>query len=323
MRDLNSYRPRRRDLLALGIGAFVVAAIPLATRTRRRAHRLTLPVMGTIADLVVVDDDRARARAALDAAARELRHVETLMSRFDATSDVGRLNATARGTAVRVTPDTAYVARSALAWAARSNGRFDPCLGNLSTKWDEGTPDSGSLGTSELHRALDLDTHRGADFLLLASNEAALDFGGIAKGHAVDRAMAAIQEHGVRDALVNAGGDLAASGRSADGDAWRVGIRDPADPAALIGSLDLQNGAIATSGDYATATVRGEQRIHHLLDPRTAAPHKTASGTHSLTITAHNCMTADAAATALFGLPEGPETTRLLRGTSARIANQA
>ena len=72
--------PRRRDVLALGLGAFVVAAVPLAAGKRRRAHRRTIPVMGTIADCVVVSDDTRLANAALDAAVAELRRVDALMA---------------------------------------------------------------------------------------------------------------------------------------------------------------------------------------------------------------------------------------------------
>ena len=135
--------------------------------------------------------------------------------------------------------------------------------------------------------------------------------------------MSAIQQLGVRDALVNAGGDLAASGVSADGDAWCVGVRDPNDRDALCDTLMLKDQAVATSGDYETARQLGGQAVHHILDPRTAAPRETRAGTHSLTIVADDCLTADAAATALFGTRSGSDTDRLLHGTTARIVSRA
>jgi thiamine biosynthesis lipoprotein len=322
---------RRRDVIALGAGAFVVAALPFATRSRRRAYRRTLPVMGTIADLAVVTDDAGRAHAALDAAAAELRRVDALMSRYRADSDVGRANAAAGRDVTDVSPATAYVLREALAWAERTDGRFDPCLGRLSEAYSPSKSGGASKqpalwegGDAPLYRELDLGRHGGRDVARLATPAALLDLGGIAKGHAVDRALAAIREHGIEDGFVNAGGDLAAAGSSADGDAWRVGIRDPADPFALCGTLDLRDEAVATSGDYETARRVGDAVVHHLLDPRTGRPRPTGEGTHSLTIVAPTCLTADAAATALFGMaPGSADTSRLLRGTGARIAGRA
>ncbi len=329
--------PRRRDVLALGLGAFVVAAVPFAAGKRRRAHRRTIPVMGTIADCVVVSDDTRLANAALDAAVAELRRVDALMSRFRADSDVGRANAAAGREVVGISPATAFVLRHALDWAERTDGRFDPCLGRLSEAWNPSMFDGASSGPAtrtaaivadlagaQLYRDLDVGRHDGRDVVRAARREAAIDLGGIAKGYAVDRAVAAIRELGIRDAIVNAGGDLAAIGSSEDGDAWRVGVRDPRDPSALSDTLDLRDEAVATSGDYEKCAVIDGHLIHHLLDPRTARPRPTASGTHSLTIVASDCMTADAAATALFGLhPATAEAGRLIAGSGVRIASRA
>jgi thiamine biosynthesis lipoprotein len=99
-----------------------------------------------------------------------------------------------------------------------------------------------------------------------------LDLGGIAKGHAVDRAAAAIRALGVRDALVVAGGDLVALGRSEAHEAWRVGVRSPSDPAGIVDVLDVSDAAVATSGDYERFFEWGGRRYHHILDPRTGRP---------------------------------------------------
>ncbi len=329
MRELSFPTLNRRDVLTLGIGAFVVAAIPLSARDRRRAFRRTVPVMGTIADLVVIDDDALRARAALDDAVAELRHVDAFMSRFRPDSDVGRINLAVGAEPVAVAPATALVVREALHWAERSRGRFDPCLGRLSDAWksenseESDSADVARFADAHLFRALDVDRHRGRDIVRITRPDAALDLGGIAKGHAVDRALAAIRARGIRDAIVNAGGDLATAGRSADGDSWRVGVRDPHDPTKLSDTLDLSDAAVATSGDYETATRRGGRLIHHILDPRTAAPRETSEGTHSLTVVAADCLTADAAATALFGMRAGSNADALLRGTGARVVSRA
>ena len=91
--------------------------------------------------------------------------------------------------------------------------------------------------------ALDVDTLGGQPAVKLTDAHAAIDLGGIAKGHGVDLAVQALREHGIEDALVNVGGDLYAMGTSEDGDAWRIGIRDPEDPAGLCARIDVRDEA--------------------------------------------------------------------------------
>jgi thiamine biosynthesis lipoprotein len=115
----------------------------------------------------------------------------------------------------------------------------------------------------------------------------------------VDRAVRALRERGVENALANAGGDLYAIGRSEDGDPWEVGIRDPRDPRRLAATLPVTDRALATSGDYFRYFDHRGRRYHQLIDPATGEP--TTAGHHSITIAAETCMAADAAGTAAFG----------------------
>ena len=320
------WRPDRRQVLSLGLGAFVVASLPLALRRRGAGEvvRRQVPVMGTLADLTVVADGRRRGHAALDAAVAALRQVDRSMTVYSRTSDVGRANARA-GTseAVHVGEATAHVVREALAWASATDGRFDPCLGRATELWDVKTrtapPAAGEvtgLARRAFWRHLDIDTLDGRPCLRLDEEDARLDLGGIAKGYGVDRAVEALRQVGIRHALVNVGGDLVALGRSPDGDPWEVGIRSPFEPDALLATVAIEDEAVATSGDYEQGFVHGGRRYHHLLDGATAAPR--ASAFESLTVAAPTCLIADAAATAAFGLP--PAQAGLLLDRSARDA---
>jgi len=126
----------RREFIGLGLGAFVVAAIPLARRQPVGVVRRTLPVMGTIAQFAVVERDPRRAHAAIDAAMAELQWVERTMTRFTDTSDVGRANLLASRDGVAVTAETAHVTREALRWADALDGRYDPAIGAVCKLWD-------------------------------------------------------------------------------------------------------------------------------------------------------------------------------------------
>ena len=126
----------RREFVGLGLGAFVVAAIPLARRRPVGVVRRSFPVMGTIAQFAVVHRDPHQAHAAIDAAIAELLWVERTMTRFTDTSDVGRANLRAAHDGVVVTRETAHVTTEALRWASALDGRYDPAIGAICKLWD-------------------------------------------------------------------------------------------------------------------------------------------------------------------------------------------
>ena len=297
--------PSRREFVALGVGALVVASIPLARRRRVVAQR-TVPVMGSLADIAVVHRDREYAQAAITAAVARLREVEDRMTRFSDASDVGRANLGAAREAVPVTEETAFVLASALEWAIRTDGTFDPALGRLIALWDvehrHQPPDPAvvaQLAGRRLYRALDVDRWQGRPAIRFTSGDVRVDLGGIAAGYGVDQAVATLREWGIRDAIVNLAGDLYAMGRSDDGNPWRVGIRSPDRADHLVASIEVEDAAVTTSGDYVKFFEYQGRRYHHLLDPETGTPRTAAM--HSVTVQAPDCMAADAAATACFG----------------------
>ena len=135
----------------------------------------------------------------------------------------------------------------------------------------------------------------GAFDIFKGSKEAKPDFGGIAKGYAVDKAIYFLKSRGIRNAIVNAGGDMYCLGKSKDGGPWRIGIRNPSQKNSNLATLLLTDRAAATSGDY--------ERPSHIVNPKTGKPVKAEMA--SVTVLANDCLTADALATAVFVL--GPE----------------
>jgi thiamine biosynthesis lipoprotein len=140
----------------------------------------------------------------------------------------------------------------------------------------------------------------GAPVVLFSDPDVELDLGGIAKGYGVDRAVKSLRSNGIDNAIVNVGGDLYAMGVSENGDPWKIGIRDPEDPDGIIETLEVSDRAVATSGDYIRYFQHEGRRYHHLLDPVTGEPR--VARMRSVTVAADDCMTADAAGTAIFGM---------------------
>lgn len=300
--------PNRREFLTLGMGLFVALSLPFAVRRRTLLTRRTLPLMGTLAELQVVHPDEQLAEAAIDAALGELLWVERTMTRFRPDSDIGRANLGAAREAVCLTAATAEVLHAALRWAEASEGRFDPALGAASELWDvlnrQAPPPEREvrhLAGRGFWRRVDLDRFRGKPAVRFEDPELHLDLGGIAKGYGIDRAVAALRARGIRHALVTVGGDLYVLGHAPGGEPWRVGIRSPDDPAALAATLAVSDRAVATSGDYERFFSWRGTRYHHLIDPETAAPRRSAL--RSATVLAARAIDADAAATSVFGMP--------------------
>lgn len=321
--------PDRRQFIAMGAGAFVVAMLPLASRRRDRMVQRTLPVMGTLAKIAVVHRDERHAQRAIDAAMAELQRVERTMTRFDPWSEIGRANRLARRDAAPIGADTAFVMREALAWAGASDGAFDPAIGGLVALWDvqhrhEPPPAerAARLAGRSLFRHVEVGRSGGRDVLRFQDPDVQLDLGGIAKGYGVDRAAQVLREWGITSALVNVGGDLYAVGTAADGDPWQVGIQDPADSRRLLRAVAVADAAVATSGTYQQFFRHRGQRYHHLMDPSSGAPRATP--TESLTVRADSCMAADAAATACYGMsPERARRVLARRAPDARIVHNA
>ena len=121
-----------------------------------------------------------------------------------------------------------------------------------------------------------------------------IDFGGIGKEYAADRAATICIEQGIAHGLVNLGGDVRAIGTQADGTPWRVGIRHPRADGRAIAYVDLADGAVATSGDYERYFDLDGRRYCHILNPRTGMPvahWQSVSVVAPLAVVAGSCAT--------------------------------
>ena len=252
--------------------------------------------MGTVVSIAVFGMDDDVASSMVDVAWREIALVESTMTRYSGASEVERLNAHGGGVASRAVVD---VVSRALDAAAMSGGAFDPTVGPLSDLWDfrddmELPEHAALLAALERvgHERVTVDTAS----LSVELGGAELDLDGIAKGHAVDRAVTALQSMGVPAALVDAGGDIRTVGVGPRRGRWRIGVKDPRDEG-LLGVLTLETGSVATSGDYQRCGFVDGVRYHHILSPRTGYP---ARGVMSATVVCDDCILADALATAVF-----------------------
>ncbi len=265
--------------------------------------------MGTRCEVQVVHADGARARRAIDRGFAEIDRVAALLTSWTETSDISRINAAAGRAPVKVARETIEVVQRGLWIAGETDGAFDITVGVFRGLWKFDEDRDGTLpDPAEVKRRValvgwrDVVVDEAASTVMLRREGMRLNVEGIAKGYCVDAAVRAMRAEGVRDFLVQAGGDLFASGRRGDRD-WRVGVQDPRGPRGqTIFELSLSDRAFNTSGDYERFVIRDGTRFHHILDARTGFP---SHASRAVTVLAPDAFTADVLDTALFVL--GPE----------------
>ena len=250
------------------------------------------------------------AEEAVNAALAEMRRISALMNADDPESEVSRLNANAGKRPVKVSPETFYVLALAQRYSELSEGAFDVTVRPLVKLWGIGKKDKYVPAEEAVARARSLVNYR--DLVLDEAAQTAylerpgmgVDLGGVAKGYGADRAREVLREHGIRSALIDAGGNIWAIGSRPDGRPWRIGIRNPRPEhgGELLAVLPSEDLTLVTSGDYERYFIKDGVRYHHIFDPRTGRPARRAI---SATIVGQNSAEADVLSTAVFVL--GPE----------------
>lgn len=280
-------------------------------KTCSDSRRLALhgPTMGTrwsVTCDAAPDTDVQALQTALAAAVQQ---VDAQMSPWLPGSDLNRLNHAPVGAWVTLPAEILEVLVCALDVCRLSAGAFDPAAGALVDAWGFGAvrdaPNAEAIRTATsaapvartpTYEALELDSG-----MLRARKHAPvhLDLCGIAKGYAVDRMADVLRQNGVPHALVALDGELRAVGGQADGQPWAVAVESPETGRRAVHSVvELQDLAVATSGDYRHYLQVGDARLAHTMDTRRGAPVRNEVA--SVTVLARQCMHADAWATALL-----------------------
>jgi thiamine biosynthesis lipoprotein len=284
--------------------------------------------MGSELHLTAWTADDAKAVAAFEAVFAEFDRLDALMSVWREGSDIVRLNAAAGVAPVHVSKEVRDVIRDAREVSEWTGGKFDVTFGALSGLWKFDHDMDGQIPSREAiaaklplidYRKLILDESAGTAFLMMKGMRVHL--GGIGKGFAVDRGVAILRERGLRDFMIQSGGDMYVAGRHGDRP-WRVGLRDPRGPAdASFAAIDLTDSAFTTSGDYERFFMKDGKRYHHIIDPDTGEP---ARGCRAVTIAAKSATLADAVDTGVFllGPDKGMALIEQLPGVEGVIVTQ-
>lgn len=269
----------------------------------------TVLVMGTVCTVNLYDAGTAELyKQIID----RLYEIEREFSVSMPDSQISTINKQAGIAPVQVSEDVITVLDTAVLFAKKTNGAFDPTIGPLVKLWNIGTEFAHLPSDKEIQNALSfVDYHKIiidhiASTVYLEQSGMSLDLGGIVKGYAADEIVRILKQQKVTRALIDLGGNIYAYGCKKDDAPWRVGIRNPFDTQSEppLG-VQVDDQTVVTSGVYERFFIQDGVRYHHIINPKTGYPMQ--NGLVSVTIISDSSMYADALSTSVFilGISEG------------------
>jgi thiamine biosynthesis lipoprotein len=302
--------------------------VTAAEPTPLKRFEFTEPHMAVDFRIVLYAPDATSARQAADAAIARIKQIDAAMSDYDADSELSRLSRTSPAAeGVHVSDDLWRVLQRARLKSELTDGAFDVTVGPLVKLWRRARR-TGKLPEPEAiekaresvgYRAMELDAARHT--VRLVKPDMQLDLGGIAKGYAVDAALAAMRVRGINSALVAGSGDIGAGAAPPDRAGWRIGIA----PLDLDGPptrfVLLSHAAISTSGDSRQHVDIGGKRYSHIIDPKTGM---ALTGHSSVTVIASECTTTDGltSGSSVMGPRRALEMIERIPGAAAYIVRR-
>jgi len=276
----------------------------------KQSYKRTRFYMGTTAEFNIPIGEKGpeEVKGICDIAESEVSQLDAMLSIFDNSSTVAKINNDNKKSVIRVSPELFRLIKKAKEYFILTQGAFDITVEPLTEIWGFGPKEKMRPGIQAIQDALDyvgfdnIDLDEQSQTLIFKDPRLRIDFGGLAKGYAVDKAVKIFKRHGITKGIVNIGGDLYCLGTNLNNKDWAIGIRDPEDKDKILAVLQVQNKAIATSGSYENFYIYNDKRYTHIIDPRAGYP--ISNNLRSVTIIADDCTTADILATAVFVLGE-------------------
>ena len=244
-----------------------------------------------------------KANEAISAAFREIKRIENLLNCHIDSSEVSLINKNAHLSPVEVSHETAYVLSKALQMSKKTNGAFDISVKPLVELWNVNAQNPKVPTDKEIDDAL---LNVGYQNIILNGRLVSfkkegvqIDLGGAAKGYCADRAVEVLKAHGIKNAILDLGGNIYALGKNEQGKNWRIGLQDPGSERGGHFSIEeLSDRTAVTSGSYERYFEKDGKVYHHILNPKTGYP--SDSGLISVTVISKNSFEADMLSTAIF-----------------------
>ena len=258
----------------------------------------SVDAMGATYTVIAYAEDRQQLEDGLEAAFAEARRLEAMLSNYAPASEWSKVNRLAAERPVPVSQELFDLLSSCVEFGRQSEGTFDITVGPLMRVWGFYKGSGRLPSKAEISQA---EANVGYQNIVLdAANRTVrfskagvdIDPGGIGKGYAVDKMIEKLKEHGIRSALVSAGGSsIYGLGAPPNDTGWTVRIRHPRKWSETVQELQLKDESLSTSGDYEKFFEAGGKIYSHIMDPRTGYP---AEGTLSVSVVAPRTFTSEA-----------------------------
>jgi len=296
------------------IGFFIARNTSDEVKTVKRTQIL----LGTVVEIQIRNTDKQKANEAITKAFAEIKRIDDLFTTYNDDSPVWQINNSDDSIFIVDEEISNLMLMCDSLWRI-SDGGFDVAIESLIQVWgfDTKTPDipDGNLIESALKQSGWQNIQLLGENKIYRKEKVGLNFGAIAKGYAVDKAIKVLQNEGISEAFVNAGGEIKTLGND-----WIAGVQHPRNLKEIIGRIKLNGISVATSGDYENYFEKNGVRYHHIIDPKTGFP---AKGIQSVTVIHKDNAFADGLATAVFvmGKVKGLELIESLSDTEVMIIN--
>ena len=253
--------------------------------------------MGTACTIQLYAKNKRLAKKISQAVIADVNRLEQKYSRYRADSLLSKINhLAAKGGSIKVDDETAGLLDYAATCYQQSDGLFDITSGVLRQIWkfkQQCIPDKQQI-EAILNRIGWQHLNWSAPHLEFPEPGLELDFGGVVKEYAVDRAAVIAQESGMQYGIINLGGDIRVVGPHANGQPWVIGIQHPREQQKMVQKINLSQGALASSGDYERCIIVNDQRYGHVFNPKTGWP---VSHLAAVSVVSELCVVAGSAAT--------------------------
>lgn len=290
----------------------------------------TRMIMGTFAEVSIYSNNEKTAGNAIEGALDEMERMDRIMSNYKNDSELSKVNKKAAKSPVPCNAELLDVIEQSQYYSELSGGAFDITVSPIVALWGFFSEKGHMPPDKEIEKVLPAVSYKNIVInksndskkpatIFLKNTQTQIDLGAIGKGYAVDMALEIIRKYGINNGCINLGGNIYVLGTPPGKNAWKIGIQHPRNRDEIVGYLELENEATATSGDYERFFEFNGKRYSHIINPQTGRP---VSGTIATTIVAPSGTEVDALSTIVFvlGREKGMELIKKIPNADAMIA---
>ena len=278
-------------------------------------------IMGTTVGVTLYENG---SEEVLDKVFKRVQEIENLVSINKEETEIDKLNENAGISPVKLSDSSFEIIEKALYYSKLSSGGYDLTVGPLVKLWSIGLPEAKVPTQEEIDEVIkNIDytkvvLNKDTKEVFLSQKGMLLDLGSIAKGYAADEIVKILKEENINSAIIDLGGNIYALGFKEGNKNWKIGIQNPFDNRGkIVGSLEVSNKTVVTSGVYERYIEQDGQTYHHILNPETGYPYETDIA--GVSIIADKSIDGDALSTLVFtkGLEKGLELVENIDGVDA------